>query len=177
MSCAGFTMLPSYYEALRPLPDDQRLQMYDAIMDYAFLGKEPEHLPPILAGYFHLMRPNIDNSVKHYSASVTNGKKGGRPPRKKPSGNPTETQQKPSKNPAETVRRRRKRIVRRIYLLVRPLLAQSRTSRPLPLAKNALLSHRSKRCALIAQSGRTRWMHSVLWTSMPRRAGWSAKTT
>lgn len=92
----GFTMLPSYYEALRPLPDDMRLQLYDAIMDYAFQSKEPEGLPPILAGYFTLLRPNIDNSIKHYSTSVENGRKGGRP--KKPSENPAETQAKPSGN-------------------------------------------------------------------------------
>lgn len=92
----GFTMLPSYYEALRPLPDDMRLQLYDAIMDYAFQSKEPEGLSPILAGYFTLLRPNIDNSIRHYSSSVENGRKGGRP--KKPSENPTETQVKPSGN-------------------------------------------------------------------------------
>lgn len=92
----GFTMLPSYYEALRPLPDDMRLQLYDAIMDYAFQSKEPEGLPPILAGYFTLLRPNIDNSIRHYSSSVENGRKGGRP--KKPSENPAETQAKPSGN-------------------------------------------------------------------------------
>ncbi len=102
---AGFTMLPSYYEALRPLPDEERLQMYDAVLDYAFTGKEPENLSPILNGYFILLRPNIDNSVKNYSASVTNGRKGGRPRKKtqtEPNENPEETQQKPSHNPAET---------------------------------------------------------------------------
>ncbi len=93
------------YEALRPLPDEERLQMYDAVLDYAFTGKEPESLPPILNGYFVLLRPNIDSSVKNYLASVTNGRKGGRPRKKtqtEPSENPEGTQQKPSHNPAET---------------------------------------------------------------------------
>ena len=74
----GFMMLPSYYEAIRPLPDDQRLALYDAIMDYAFQGVEPVDLPPILNGYFVLLRPNIDSSSSRYAASVENGKKGGR---------------------------------------------------------------------------------------------------
>lgn len=94
-------MLPSYYEAVRPLPDDQRLILYDAIMDYAFTDKEPENLSPILNGYFVLLRPNIDSSTKKYSASVENGKKGGRPRKQtqqKPSKNPTETTGKPSRN-------------------------------------------------------------------------------
>ena len=83
--------------AIRPLPDDQRLAIYDAIMDYAFCGKEPEDMSPILNGYFILLRPNIDSSAKRYSASVENGKKGGRP-RKEPSKNLAETQEKPSEN-------------------------------------------------------------------------------
>lgn len=96
---AGFVFLPSYYDALRELPDEQRLMMYDAILDYAFQGgKEPDNLPPILNGYFVLLRPNIDNSIKRYSASVENGKKGGRLPKEKPNGNPTETQEKPNGN-------------------------------------------------------------------------------
>lgn len=94
-------MLPSYYDAIRPLPDEQRLALYDAIMDYAFGGKEPEDLSPILKGYFVLLRPNIDSSAKRYAASVENGKKGGRPkkePGKKAGKNPAETQEKPSEN-------------------------------------------------------------------------------
>lgn len=94
----GFTFLPSYYEAVRPLPNDQRLLMYDAILDYAIDGKMPQNLPPILNGYFTLLRPNIDSSIKHYSNSVENGKKGGRPPRKEPNKNPEKTQHKPSGN-------------------------------------------------------------------------------
>lgn len=97
----GFLMMPSYYDAIRPLPDEQRLALYDAIMDYAFEGREPEDLAPILNGYFVLLRPNIDSSARRYSASVGNGKKGGRPPKaahEKPEGNPEETQQKPGKN-------------------------------------------------------------------------------
>lgn len=94
----GFMMLPSYYEAIRPLPDDQRLALYDAIMDYAFQGVEPVDLPPILNGYFVLLRPNIDSSSSRYAASVENGKKGGRPPKPKPGENPAKTQAEPSEN-------------------------------------------------------------------------------
>lgn len=96
-------MLPSYYEALHPLPDEQRLKMYDAIFDFAFAGREPEGLEPILNGYFLLLKPNIQSSIRHYKCSVENGEKGGRPSNgNKPGKNPEETQEKPSRNPAET---------------------------------------------------------------------------
>ena len=91
-------MLPSYYDAIRPLSSEDRLRMYDALMDYAFAGKYPEDLPPLLNGYFVLLKPNIDSSVSKYAASVENGKKGGRP-KKKPNENPTQTQRKPSNRP------------------------------------------------------------------------------
>ena len=90
--CYGFKMYPSYYEVIRPLPDDQRLAMLDAIMDYAFMGTEPNGLSPVLNGYFTLIRPNIDKSVRQCNASVNNGGKGGRPPKQK-----EETQQKPGR--------------------------------------------------------------------------------
>ena len=101
---AGFVMLESYYEALRPLDDEMRWQMYDCIFDYVFQGKEPSGLSPILNGYFALIRPNIDASIKRYKASTENGKRGGRPKKtyKKPNENLEETkdakEEKPSKN-------------------------------------------------------------------------------
>lgn len=87
----GFVMLQSYYEALEKLPDEQRAEMYDAIMRYVFDDEEPSDLSPVLRGYFILLRPNIDASIKKYAAQRANGSKGGRP--RKPNDNPTKTQQ------------------------------------------------------------------------------------
>ena len=78
MANKGVVILFSYYEAIRPLPDDQRLLMYDTILDFALSGAEPD-LPPLLAGYFALIRPNIEASMRKYEAAVRNGAKGGRP--------------------------------------------------------------------------------------------------
>ena len=96
----GFRLLPSYYEVIRNLPDDQRLQLYDAIMDHGF-GNEIEELPPLLLGYFKLISPLIDKSVQFYEKQKSNGAKGGRPSKKtqnKPTENPKETQNKASEN-------------------------------------------------------------------------------
>ena len=90
---AGFRFLPSYYEAIRELPDAQRLALYDALLDFGF-GNEPGELPPLLNGFFCLMRPNIEKSQRYYEAQKANGAKGGRPgkDRAKPNENPNETQ-------------------------------------------------------------------------------------
>lgn len=96
MMTRGFVFLQSYFQALRPLPDSERLALLDAILDFAFEGKEPDGLPPLLNGYFSILRPNIESGIRRYNAAVTNGKGGGRPPKK-----PTETQQKPNENSTE----------------------------------------------------------------------------
>jgi hypothetical protein len=92
----GFVMLRSYYEAIKDLPDSDRLSIVDAIFRYVFEAAAPESLSPHLAGYFILLRPNIDSSVRKYAAQKSNGAKGGRPP--KPKDNPSKTQLKPNGN-------------------------------------------------------------------------------
>lgn len=74
----GVVIMPSFYEALCGLPDEDRVQIYDAIVRYGLYGELPQ-LPPHIKGYFILMQPNIDASQKRYNASVSAGKKGGRP--------------------------------------------------------------------------------------------------
>ena len=96
----GFRVLPSYYEAIRDLPDDERLRMYDTIMDFGF-GNKVGELPPLLMGYLKLIMPSLEKSMKFESKQKANGQKGGRPP--KPKHNPGETQTKPSENLAIAV--------------------------------------------------------------------------
>ena len=98
----GLVFLPSYYDAIRGLPDAERLQMYDAIVQYGIYGELPE-LPPILNAAFLFCKPNIDNAKARHSDAVANGKKGGRPCTKaKPEQEPTlasEAEQKPEQEP------------------------------------------------------------------------------
>lgn len=106
----SFIMLPSYFEAISPLEDQDRLALYDAIMRYVFDDQEPVELQGVLKSLFTLLRPNIDSSIRKYQANVENGRRGGRPrkhtPRgdhpEKPGRNPTETQRKPNQNPEKT---------------------------------------------------------------------------
>ena len=66
MSSRGFRVLPSYYEAVRCFQDDQRLILWDAIMDFGCAGILPENLPPACNAVFTLMQPTIAKSVKFF---------------------------------------------------------------------------------------------------------------
>lgn len=59
----SMTFYRSYRDALRTLPEALRVKLYDAILDYALDGIEPE-LDNTVAGMFMLIKPNIDNSQK-----------------------------------------------------------------------------------------------------------------
>lgn len=106
----GFVMLPSYFEAISPLEDQDRLALYDAIMRYVFDDQEPMELQGVLKSLFTLLRPNIDSSIRQYRANVENGKRGGRPRKhstrktvpENSVHNPEKTQEKPKNNPTET---------------------------------------------------------------------------
>lgn len=98
----GFVFLRSYYEAIQSLPDEYRLELLDAVLQYAFQGQIPEELSPLIRCSFTLLVPNIDSGIRRYTACSENGRKGGRPP-KQPredasSENPTETQSEPNQN-------------------------------------------------------------------------------
>ena len=77
----------SFVEALNELPDEDRLRLYDAILNFGIYDKEPE-LSGIDAAVFALVRPQIEANNRKYQ----NGTKGGRPK------NQTETKWKPNEN-------------------------------------------------------------------------------
>ena len=93
----GVLIQASFYEAMQVLPDRERLQLYDGICAYTLEGILPENLSPVAMSMFILMKPNIDSSAKKYSASVTNGKKGGR----KAQNRNENQEEKPSENQEE----------------------------------------------------------------------------
>lgn len=96
----SFVFYKSFYDAIKQIPEEYQLELYNAILQYSLEGIEPQNLSNITSAMFTLIKPNIDSSQKKYETSVENGKKGGRP--KKPNKNPTETQTKPNKNLTET---------------------------------------------------------------------------
>lgn len=82
---ANFMFFESFRTAAQRLPKDERLKLYDAIIDYGVSGIEP-NLPEYLAAIFDVVKASLDTSRQAFE----NGKKGGRPKKdgKNPPKNP-----------------------------------------------------------------------------------------
>ena len=96
----------SFYEAIRELPTKNQLDIYNAIFQKYFYGKEIE-LKGISQGIFNLIIPNVDSANKRYFANCENGKRGGAPignqnakktTQKQPKNNPSSTQKTTQNN-------------------------------------------------------------------------------
>lgn len=96
----------SFFEALKDLPESNRLQVWDAICELGLNGVEVE-LSGLSKTIFTLIKPQIDANNRRAAAGKENGHKGGeygklggRPPKQKPlnnpQDNPLETPNKPS---------------------------------------------------------------------------------
>lgn len=98
----GFIFYESFRSAMKSLPAETQVLLYNAIADYALYDIEPdfEH-DGIARGFFTLMRPQIDANSRRRDA----GARGGRPS-KSPDNEPyepeLETNEKPNDNQTET---------------------------------------------------------------------------
>jgi len=96
----GFVFYKSFYDAVKELDPEIRLNFYEALFEYALEGQEPD-IQGIEKAFFLFVKPQIDANNKRYE----NGKSGGRKPNRnqtetklKPNGNQTETKPKPNGN-------------------------------------------------------------------------------
>ena len=90
----------SFYESIKELPEENQLEIYNAIFEKYFFKNDIE-LNGISKAIFLLIVPNIDSANKRYFANIENGKKGGRPKIKsheKTIENPNKTQSESEKN-------------------------------------------------------------------------------
>lgn len=88
----GFIFYRSFYEASKPLNNDDKLALYEAIFEFALNQNETKREPMVNA-MFMLIKPQLEANNKRYE----NGKNGGRPPKRK-----TETKPKHNQNITET---------------------------------------------------------------------------
>ena len=71
----------SFYEAIRLQPKKIQADIYNAVLDYAFNGTEP-NISPAAMSIFYLIKPQIDANNKKFE----DGRKGGRPRKTKTNG-------------------------------------------------------------------------------------------
>lgn len=93
----SFIFYRSFYESIKNLDKDTQLEVYNAICEYSLNEIEVE-LSPIANAIFTLIKPNVDNAAKRYTASVENGKKGGRPRKSQNLEKPNQNLEKPNHN-------------------------------------------------------------------------------
>lgn len=70
-----FTFFASYRNMFKHLNKEQKADMIDAILGYAFDGTEPIFDDEILYALFEAIRPNIDSSVSRMNNSRKGGQK------------------------------------------------------------------------------------------------------
>lgn len=110
----SFAFYWSFKDAMAELENkDDRLAIYEALTDYAFLGIEPTGLNHVCRIIWKLIKPNLESSMKRYDTCVSNGEKGaeygtlgGRPRKKNPKENPKEN---PKDNPKDNPKRKPQR--------------------------------------------------------------------
>jgi hypothetical protein len=88
-----FIVYRSFYEATKPLSDQEKLALYEAIFEYG-LNHQETKLEPLPQAMFSLMKPILEANHKRW----LNGNKGGRPKQDKPKDNQEITKDKPKDN-------------------------------------------------------------------------------
>ena len=91
-----FTFFESFYGAFSDFPDEDRLELYDALMRYVFKGEEPS-LDGSQATVWQLVKPNVDKSVKRSQVNTDNATKSDRKSDRKSESKAT-AEAKPSKD-------------------------------------------------------------------------------
>lgn len=80
----SFVFYRSFYEAIQDLPTEDRLEIYDMIMEYGLNGNVLENCTAVGRAVFKLIKPQLEANNKRY----LNGKKGGNPNFEKGKSNP-----------------------------------------------------------------------------------------
>ena len=97
MNRESMVFYESFYKAIKKLPPEQFKDCMQAVLEYAFYGKEVDD-DGVSYVFFSMAKPQIDANNRKFE----NGKKGGRPQTiKKPTENHIETKQKPKENQKE----------------------------------------------------------------------------
>lgn len=89
----SFVVYRSFYDAMKPLPEADQLQLFRAIFEYGLNHKEIE-LDDLPTAMFALIKPQLEANYKRW----LNGNKGGRKTKTEPKPNLDLTKTKPNVN-------------------------------------------------------------------------------
>ena len=64
----SFSFYRNYFDTLSAVPEEQRLECYEAIMRYMFLGEEPQGMAKII---IQALSVSLEKSKKRASAGAT----------------------------------------------------------------------------------------------------------
>lgn len=103
MAANSFTFFASYYEALQYLSDEESGQMIKAICEFAINDIEPVFSNPTLKGYWALVRPTLEKSVKRSQAGRRGGQNGAGVSRNQGNTNASKTIANDEQNTIETI--------------------------------------------------------------------------
>lgn len=98
----SFIFYRSFYEAVRDLPKDIKVEVLAAIIEYALYGRQPDVLKPFANSIFTLVRPTIDaNNARFLNGKqgARFGRRGGRPPKAKTAPDTPPAPQEPASAP------------------------------------------------------------------------------
>ena len=68
----AFAMYREHVEAIRMMPEEVRLRLYDTIADYCLLGAEPSDM--LLKVAFTCFRPALDKDIEAYVSTCQKNK-------------------------------------------------------------------------------------------------------
>ena len=68
----GFTFLPSFYFSTARLKDERKLEVRNAIIEFAFTGKRLKLSDEADEVYLDLIIPSIESSLRNYQRSSSN---------------------------------------------------------------------------------------------------------
>lgn len=97
----SFVIFKNWADAINALPEEYQLETYKALVEYGISGTIKEGLSAVANAMLISFSVGMENSICRYSASVENGKKGGRPQKQSESvktESEIETIQEPPKN-------------------------------------------------------------------------------
>lgn len=77
MSNDSFVFYRSFYDAMQELNQKDKQNVLNAVLDYAFLDREPEHLKGNIKSIFILIKPQIDANRRKRESGAKGGKQKG----------------------------------------------------------------------------------------------------